>query len=96
MVEKPGDQMVSEPTELKVVSQQDAEEMDAYERLLGEAMDGDGTLFARQDGVEAAWAIVEPILGNATPAHEYEPGTWGPPDAARLTADVGGWDCPPS
>jgi glucose-6-phosphate 1-dehydrogenase len=95
-VKKPGDQMVSEPTELKVVNQHDAEEMDAYERLLGEAMEGDSTLFARQDGVEAAWAIVEPILGNVTPVHEYEPGTWGPPDATRLTADVGGWHCPPS
>jgi glucose-6-phosphate 1-dehydrogenase len=46
--------------------------------------------------VEAAWAIVDPILGNATPVHEYEPGTWGPPDAARLTADVGGWHVPPT
>jgi len=95
-VKKPGEQMVSEPTELKVVHQSDGEEMDAYERLLGEAMAGDGTLFARQDGVEAAWAIVEPILENATPVHEYEPGTWGPPDSARLTADVGGWHCPPA
>jgi glucose-6-phosphate 1-dehydrogenase len=95
-VKKPGDQMVSEPTELKVVNQHDAEEMDAYERLLGEAMEGDSTLFARQDGVEAAWAIGEPILGNVTPAPESEPGTWGPPDATRPTADVGGWHCPPS
>jgi glucose-6-phosphate 1-dehydrogenase len=95
-VKKPGDQMVSEPTELKVVHQSDGEEMDAYERLLGDAMAGDGTLFARQDGVEAAWAIVEPILGNSTPVHEYEPGVWGPPDAARLTAEVGGWHCPPA
>jgi glucose-6-phosphate 1-dehydrogenase len=95
-VKKAGDQMVSEPTELKVVHQSDGDEMDAYERLLGDAMAGDGTLFSRQDGVEAAWAIVEPILGGVTPVHEYEPGTWGPPDAARLTADVGGWNCPRS
>jgi glucose-6-phosphate 1-dehydrogenase len=93
-IKKSGDYMVTEPTELKVVHQPDGDEMDAYERLLGDAMEGDGTLFARQDGVEAAWAIVQPILGGVTPVHEYEPGTWGPPDAARLTADVGGWRAP--
>jgi glucose-6-phosphate 1-dehydrogenase len=91
---KPGPQMVSEPTELKVVHQPDGDEMDAYERLLGDAMAGDGTLFARQDGVEAAWAIVEPILGGVTPVHEYDCGSWGPPDATRLTAEVGGWHAP--
>ena len=95
-IKKTGEHMVSEPTELKVVHQPDGEEMDAYERLLGDAMEGDPTLFSRQDGVEAAWAIVDPILGNATPVHEYKPGTWGPPDAARLTADVGGWHVPPT
>ncbi|HEY5089691.1 MAG TPA: glucose-6-phosphate dehydrogenase [Polyangia bacterium] len=98
-IKKAGEQMVSEPTELKMVHQADAEEMDAYERLLGDAIAGDATLFARQDSVEAAWAIVEPILGGgsggATPVHEYEPGTWGPADAVRLTADAGGWHTPP-
>jgi glucose-6-phosphate 1-dehydrogenase len=93
-VKRPGEQMVSEPTELKVVHRPDAEEMDAYERLLGDAMDGDGTLFARQDGVEAAWAIVQPILGTVTPVYEYEPGTWGPAEAERLVAGVGGWHNP--
>ena len=93
-VKKSGEQMVSEPTELKVVHQPDSNEMDPYERLLGDAMEGDGTLFARQDGVEAAWAIVDGILGDVTPVHEYEPGTWGPIDAAQLAADVGGWHCP--
>jgi glucose-6-phosphate 1-dehydrogenase len=93
-IKKSGEQMVSEPTELKMVHQTDADEMEAYERLLGDAMAGDATLFSRQDGVEAAWAIVDPILGGATSVHEYEPGTWGPPDAARLTADVGGWHEP--
>jgi glucose-6-phosphate 1-dehydrogenase len=93
-VKKPGEQMVSEPTELKLVHHVDGDEMDAYERLIGDAMAGDATLFARQDAVDAAWEIVEPILGNATPVHEYQPGTWGPPDAARLAADVGGWHQP--
>ena len=93
-VKHPGEQMVSEPTELKVVHQPDGDEMDAYERLLGDAMDGDATLFARQDGVEAAWSIVEPILGDVTPVQEYEPGTWGPAEADRLTAECGGWHTP--
>ncbi len=70
------------------------DEMDAYERLLGDAMEGDATLFARQDVVEAAWAIVDPILGTDTPLHEYEPGTWGPPEADRLTESIGGWQAP--
>jgi len=95
-VKKPGEQMVSEPTELKMVHHPDGDEMDAYERLIGDAMDGDATLFARQDAVEAAWQIVQPILGDATPVHEYQPGTWGPPDATRLAAEVGGWHTPES
>ncbi|HET6147248.1 MAG TPA: glucose-6-phosphate dehydrogenase [Polyangia bacterium] len=93
-VKKPGEQMVSEPTELKVVHHPDGDEMDAYERLIGDAMAGDATLFARQDAVDAAWRIVDPILGDVTPVHEYEPGAWGPPDAARLAAVVGGWHVP--
>jgi glucose-6-phosphate 1-dehydrogenase len=93
-IKKSGDQMVSEPTELKVVHHADGDEMEAYERLIGDAMAGDSTLFARQDAVDAAWEIVEPILNDATPVHDYEPGSWGPPDAARLTADVGGWHQP--
>lgn len=94
LVKRSGDRLLGEPTELKVVHHPDGDEMDAYERLLGDAMNGDDTLFARQDSVEAAWAIVQPILGGATPLHEYEPGTWGPDEAVQLTADVGGWHCP--
>jgi glucose-6-phosphate 1-dehydrogenase len=93
-VKRPGEEMISEPTELKVVHQPSGDEMDAYERLLGDAMDGDATLFARQDGVEAAWAIVQPILGAVTPVREYEPGSWGPPEAATLAASIGGWHSP--
>ena len=90
-VKRPGEGTTTEPTELEVVDRPDADEMDAYERLLGDAMAGDPTLFAREDAVEAAWAVVDPILGNATPVHAYEPGSWGPPEADALTADVGGW-----
>ena len=93
-VKRPGEQMISEPSELKVVSQPNGDEMSAYERLLGDAMAGDATLFARQDGVEAAWAVVQPILGTASPLFEYDPGTWGPAEAAQLAADVGGWHSP--
>ena len=52
--------------------------MDAYERVLGDAMAGDATLFAREDYVEEAWRIVDPVLKAGTPVYEYEPGTWGP------------------
>ena len=93
-VKRPGEQMTTDPTELRVVHQPDGEEMDAYERLLGDAMAGDATLFARQDSVEAAWAIVQPILGGVTPIYMYEPGSWGPAEAARLAAEVGGWHSP--
>ena len=58
-------------------------EMDAYERVLGDAMEGDATLFAREDYVEEAWRIVDPVLKAGTPVYEYEPNTWGPAEAAR-------------
>jgi len=93
-IKRPGEQMTTEPTELQVVHQANGEDMDAYERLLGDAMAGDPTLFAREDAVEAAWAVVEPILGSKTPVHEYEPGSWGPREAEGLAADIGGWHCP--
>jgi glucose-6-phosphate 1-dehydrogenase len=68
--------------------------MDAYERLLGDAMDGDATLFARQDAVEAAWAIVDPLLRGDPVPLPYAVGSWGPGAAERLTRDVGGWVMP--
>jgi len=93
-VKRPGEQMDTEPTELRVVHHPDGEEMDAYERLIGDAMEGDATLFAREDAVEAAWAIVQPILGSGTPVYEYGCGSWGPREADALTAEVGGWHTP--
>jgi glucose-6-phosphate 1-dehydrogenase len=95
-IKRPGEMMVTEPTELKLVQRPEGEEMDAYERLLGDAMAGDHLLFTRQDAVEAQWAIVQPILGDVTPVHEYQPGTWGPAEADRLTAEIGGWHNPPA
>ena len=92
---KPGEQMVGEPIEL-VVCHQAPDEMGPYERLLGDAANGDGTLFGREDSVEAAWRIVDPILGNATPLTEYEPNTWGPPEVDRVLAPEGGWHNPKS
>jgi glucose-6-phosphate 1-dehydrogenase len=95
-VKRPGEAMEGEETELSFLDKPEGDEMDAYERLLGDAMEGDGTLFARQDAVEASWAIVDPVLHVPTPLFEYEPGTWGPAEAERLTADAGGWHCPAS
>jgi glucose-6-phosphate 1-dehydrogenase len=70
------------------------DDMEPYERLLGDAACGDATLFSREDAVEESWRIVDPVLGNVTPVHEYEPGTWGPPEADDLIRDVGHWDNP--
>ncbi len=95
LIKKPGDGLVGRPIELSVVRQDAGDDMDAYERLLGDAMRGDATLFARQDVVEAAWAIVDPLIATPVePPHEYEPGSWGPPEADRLVADIGGWNTP--
>ena len=94
---RPGEGMMGRPVELSVVEQpeQGADgRMGDYERLLGDAMVGDATLFARQDVVEAAWAIVDPVIHGPSPMYEYEPGTWGPPQADKLVAEVGGWNTP--
>ena len=65
-----------------------------YERLLTDAMTGNDTLFAHQDAVEAAWAVVEPVLAKPPRAIIYPRGTWGPPQAHRLAAKLGGWHNP--
>jgi glucose-6-phosphate 1-dehydrogenase len=71
-----------------------ADEMDAYERLLTDAMTGDATEFAREDYVEEAWRIVDPVLKAATPVYEYEQGTWGPDEVDRRVQPAGGWHNP--
>jgi Glucose-6-phosphate 1-dehydrogenase len=68
--------------------------MDAYERVLGDAMAGDATLFAREDYVEEAWRIVDPVLKASTPVYEYEPGTWGPSEVDQRVVPPGGWENP--
>lgn len=90
----PGEEMHGSPLELRVCPRSDPNAMDAYERLLTEAMNGDATDFAREDYVEEAWRIVDPVLGNATPLTEYEPGTWGPPPSSPELVPPGGWQDP--
>src|SRR2546425_6091709 len=94
-IKRPGPEMVSMPVELSAVHLDLSAELLPYERLLTDAMRGDPLLFVRQDAVEAAWAIVDPILGpDKTPLYFYPRGSWGPPEADRLAADIGGWHNP--
>src|SRR5882762_4846486 len=87
------DETVNEPVEIAWGHCPRAEEMDAYERVLGDAMAGDATLFAREDYVEEAWRIVDPVLKAGTPLFDYEPHTWGPTEIERVTP-FGGWQDP--
>jgi len=89
----PGEAMWGEGVEL-IVRTHPADEMPPYERLLGDAMRGDPGLFVREDSVEAAWSVVDPVLGNVTPVYEYAPNTWGPPEADRIIEREGGWHNP--
>jgi glucose-6-phosphate 1-dehydrogenase len=76
MVQSADAVMSGEPVELVAFDHGSANEMDAYERVLGDAMAADATLFAREDYVEEAWRIVDPVLKVGTPVYEYDPGTW--------------------
>lgn len=89
----PAEETVGAPVEILGSRLPQAEEMDAYERVLGDAMAGDATLFARQDYVEEAWRIVDPALKAGTPVFEYEPKTWGPKEVEQVTPP-GGWQNP--
>jgi glucose-6-phosphate 1-dehydrogenase len=83
-----------ELTEILGVTHPPAGEMDAYERVLSDAMAGDATLFAREDYVEEAWRIVDPALKAGTPVYEYEPNTWGPAQIAEKVTPPDGWQNP--
>jgi glucose-6-phosphate 1-dehydrogenase len=94
MVKVPKDEMAGKETELLAFRHPDSEEMDAYERLLGDALKGDATLFAREDYVEEAWRIVDPVLKAGTPVYEYEPKSWGPLEVDQKLSPAGGWRNP--
>ncbi len=90
----PGEMMKAETVEMVASHHPRPEEMDAYERVLGDAIKGDTTLFARQDYVEEAWRIVDPVLKAGTPIYEYEKGSWGPREGDERVSPAGGWHNP--
>jgi glucose-6-phosphate 1-dehydrogenase len=89
----PVEKLSGEPAEMIASKQRDAQQMDAYERVLGDAMAGEATLFAREDYVEEAWRIVDPVLNQGSELYGYEPKTWGPTEVERVTPH-GGWQNP--
>ncbi|MEB0032165.1 glucose-6-phosphate dehydrogenase [Undibacterium sp. RTI2.1] len=92
-VKRPGKEFVGDQRELYLLDDYPGQEM-PYERLLGDAMAGDGALFAREDAIEAAWAVVDAVLTNHHPTTLYQRGSWGPEDANLLIAPHGGWHNP--
>jgi glucose-6-phosphate 1-dehydrogenase len=93
-VKKAGKEFIGDQRELYLLDERPGEES-PYERLLSDAMAGDGALFTRQDAIEAAWAVVDPILENHPKAHRYATGSWGPKQADTLIAEHGGiWHNP--
>lgn len=94
MIKTPGEKLDGQCVELLLSHSPRGDEMQAYERLLGDALAGDATLFAREDSVEAAWRVVDPILGNCVAVEPYEPNTWGPKSAQSSLVPPGGWHDP--
>jgi glucose-6-phosphate 1-dehydrogenase len=90
----PGDETRSQLVEMVGTRLPRPDEMDAYERVLGDAMRGKAMVFAREDYVEEAWRIVDPVLKDMPPIHEYESGTWGPKDLDAKVTPPGGWQNP--
>lgn len=93
-VTEPGEEMVSQIAEMVGTRLPRPGDMDAYERVLGDAMHGERMLFAREDYVEEAWRIVDPVLKTPTDVFEYEPGTWGPTEVSSKVMPPGGWHNP--
>ena len=91
LVKRAGESLDGQPVELVISEASDPAEMGAYEELLFDALRGNSARFARQDYVEEAWRILDPILRASAPAHDYERGTWGPPEADALIVPDGGW-----
>ena len=91
LVKRGSQQVDAKQVELVISQQSDSAEMGAYEELLFDAIRGNSVRFARQDYVEQAWRIVDPVLDNVVPIYEYKPGTWGPPQAIEFAAADGGW-----
>jgi len=94
LVKKPGDAMTGDAVELLATENSGPTELLPYEELLDNAIHGDQIRFAREDYVEEAWRIVQPVLNNAVSLRFYEPGTWGPAEADALTSTAGGWRNP--
>ena len=94
-IKAPGEAMTGQEVELYACNSH-ADEMTPYERLLGDAMRGDATLFARQDSVETSWEIVDALLARGPQAEPYDSGTWGPTAADRMVEPFGGWYDPPA
>ncbi len=90
----PDEQKPGQSVEMVACHQHGTDEPSAYERVLGDAMKGDATLFARQDYVEEAWRIVDPVLKEDTPVFEYERNTWGPSEVDKIVSPAGGWHNP--
>ena len=92
-VKRAGKEFVGDQRELYLLGEQ-PEEQTPYERLLSDAMVGDGALFTREDAVEAAWLVVDPVLDLPRPVYPYKPGSWGPKQADALIAPNGNWHNP--
>ncbi|MEO6954471.1 MAG: glucose-6-phosphate dehydrogenase [Polyangia bacterium] len=93
-VKKGGEAMTGEAVELEL-QRTSKDTLKPYERLIGDAIAGDATLFARKDAVEQSWRVVDPVIGNVTPVHTYEPGSWGPEEAKALAPPTGWYDPAP-
>ncbi len=92
-VKRAGKEFVGDQRELHLIEEQPGEES-PYERLLGDAMVGDGALFTREDAVEAAWGVVDPVLKTHPRARPYKRRSWGPKEADALIDSDGGWHNP--